>query len=203
MGAMAAEHPSIVKGEHHRYLAAEDGQTTQVEVVAVEGVAVNDVGPLGGEPQQLPATRIIEILNTPEPPPIPTWLGHRSGKPPELGNALYHLQRLELGIYSRPEPVPQALPFRAGNQKHIRVCGMFLAHRHPGGMAQFTVLLEKGPGNLLAAASAQVSRVYLEDVQFLTHVNAIRQFIAPRKPGSGEAATLGGLLQPPSYAIAI
>ena len=66
MATMPAQQPGIVQGEDHGQAAAKFRQNTQIEVVAVEIVAVEDIGGVSRQLQELAAAGKIEILTSQE-----------------------------------------------------------------------------------------------------------------------------------------
>ena len=62
VGAVTAEEPGVVEGEHGRNLVAEGGEGTEIEVATMEVVAVEDVGMFRCRVQEAPGSRVIEVL---------------------------------------------------------------------------------------------------------------------------------------------
>jgi hypothetical protein len=67
MTAEASQEPGIVKGEDHGHLPAQPGQNAQIEIAAMQVMAMDKVRPPGRQVKQMPGCGkavIVEAANS-------------------------------------------------------------------------------------------------------------------------------------------
>ena len=164
MGAVAAQQPRVVKRQDQRNLGAERRERTQVEVPAVEVVRVNDVGPLGGECQEAPRSREMEILSAgvvvEGPRRVRYDSRHPSGCRRERARAVSPKPVGDL----EPETRPGGPLFGVRHGQDVDVVAVLLADREPRVVPAPSVRRKEVPRDLLRAA-ADVGGAHLQDAQ--------------------------------------
>ena len=75
MRAVSAEQPGIVECQHGRHLPAEPSERAQIEIAAVQVMAVDDVRPRRREIEEAEGGRKLEIFFSAGPVHERTWMG--------------------------------------------------------------------------------------------------------------------------------
>src|SRR5690349_5927275 len=178
MCAVAAQKPCVVQRHDGRNRAAELWNGAQVEIKPMEVVAVQNVGTARGQIDDLPGSRIIEVLDTPK-----IIQESRRLRDPfhPAAHAAVPIQCLAAGMHRPPELRPADSISCVTDREHIRIAAGLVTHRKPRLVPSLAIGSKQVVSNPLSTA-AELVAVDLKNAEFafhLSHASSQRSKLAP------------------------